>query len=115
MTVYLRITKGINNSLHFSLFKYTGELFRYKYIEDGNSYNSEYNKCSATVQLFPEDRKSDFSCKWYEIKNYGGFGFITKLAKYVSDSNNPYENFIEEIESMIDRPCKKYRMDVIKL
>lgn len=99
MKVYLRISKMCNNHISFSVFKHTGEIFRYKYIEDGCTFKNEYNICNSIIQLMPKNKKSSWLNNWYEITNYQE-GFFTKLAKYISDSINPYKYFIEEIEKL---------------
>jgi hypothetical protein len=99
MNVFLRVQKMSNNHVSFSIFKHTGELFKYQYIEDCNTFKNEYNRYKAIVQLMPNDRKTSWLTDWYEIRNYQENYFV-KLAKHLSDSINPYEYFIEEVKNL---------------
>ena len=100
--VYLKVSRGKENQIVFSLFQHTGNLFEYEYIELHNTVNGAMKhevEEMAKITKLPSEIVTTWMDKWYKLNNYK-LGFLTRLAEYYKHSNNPYENFLNDIEDL---------------
>lgn len=102
--VYMKVSRGKKNQIVIDLIKHTGNLFEYEYIEMHNTVDGakKYKvEDMARITKLPSEIVTTWMNKWYKINNYK-IGFFTRLAEYFKNSNNPYENFIDEVENNIN-------------
>lgn len=102
--IYMKVSNGKEKQIVFELLKHTGSLFEYECVEIHNTVEGAMkNRVENMGKIYklPNEIATTWMDKWYKIDNYK-LGFFTRLAEYFKDSNNPIENFINEIENNIN-------------
>lgn len=100
--ILLKVSRGKNNQIDILVLKHTENLFEYEYIEIHNTIDGAMKyivKNMAKIKKLPSEIKSTWMDRWYKV-NYYNLGFFTRLAEYYKDSDNPFQNFINDIENI---------------
>lgn len=115
MQVILKVNRCKNNQIDISVLKHTGELFTYEYLETYNTVDGAMKykaENMAHIRKLPSEMYSNENSRWYYINNYK-IGHFTQLAEHYKNSNNPFDNFINDIDKMKNNSWNQMNSEVI--